>query len=291
MQVQPEEFFSEFGLDNPLMKNRRQALRDTLAFFRTKAARESARQKALLNLKCWQRLSRYQLESGVTRPLQVKVLPEDWGVVTANQTQKYGACFAVLNMANSIYPGGGSYIGAPGQEEDMLRRTDCHYSLEPVVNHLEGVYLTEFSNLLNAVDGQVFLDTNHRTCVRDKEVPKSTKNYPWLTTNQYFPFYELRAAAQDLRQSCEFDTEEARRRIAAQFQTLQANRIRHCVLGAFGCGFFRNPADVIARIYREEITQRRSHFDIITFAICDDDSQRANFDIFHRVFADWMDQH
>jgi uncharacterized protein (TIGR02452 family) len=82
-----------------------------------------------------------------------------------------------------------------------------------------------------------------------------------------FPFFELRAAAQDLRDGSAFDSHETRRRVSAQLDTVRAHGIRHAVLGAFGCGSFRNPADRVARVYREEISKREADFSLIAFAV------------------------
>jgi uncharacterized protein (TIGR02452 family) len=82
-----------------------------------------------------------------------------------------------------------------------------------------------------------------------------------------FPFFELRAAAQDLRDGSNFDPNGARRRVSAQLETLRDHRIRHVVLGAFGCGAFRNPAHRVAQIYWEEITARSADFTVVAFAI------------------------
>jgi len=49
--------------------------------------------------------------------------------------------------------------------------------------------------------------------------------------------------------------------------TLRDNGVRCVVLGAFGCGAFKNPPSVVARIYVEEISLMRADFDIIAFAI------------------------
>jgi uncharacterized protein (TIGR02452 family) len=75
-----------------------------------------------------------------------------------------------------------------------------------------------------------------------------------------FPFYELCAAAQDLRDGRALDVEDARRRITAQLDTLRTHRLRYAVLGAFGCGAFRKPPDIVARIYEEEINKRERDF-------------------------------
>ena len=58
-----------------------------------------------------------------------------------------------------------------------------------------------------------------------------------------------------------------RKRIAAQLDTLRDAGIRYAVLGAFGCGAFRNPGEQVARIYREEILARAANFSLVAFAI------------------------
>lgn len=100
-----------------------------------------------------------------------------------------------------------------------------------------------------------------------------------------FPFFELRAAAVDLRDDSEFDPIEMRRRIAAQLDTLRAAGIRHAVLGAFGCGTFENPADRVAAIYREEVAARAEAFSVIAFAIFHAGYGRDNYTPFAATFG------
>ena len=49
--------------------------------------------------------------------------------MTQKLTKVYGETFAVLNMANAYFPGGGYDEGMPAQEENMFRRTDCHFAV------------------------------------------------------------------------------------------------------------------------------------------------------------------
>ena len=100
-----------------------------------------------------------------------------------------------------------------------------------------------------------------------------------------FPFLELRAAAQDLRDGSPFDAVEARKRIVAQLDTLSSHGVRHAVLGAFGCGAFRNPTEQVARIYREEVESRHAHFSVIAFAIHHAGYGRDNLTPFVEVFG------
>jgi uncharacterized protein (TIGR02452 family) len=89
----------------------------------------------------------------------------------------------------------------------------------------------------------------------------------WLPEHEVLPFYELPAAAQDLRDGRAFDIDDARRRIAAQLDTLRTHGLRHAILGASGCGAFRNPAGAVARNYQEELEIRERDFSLVAFAI------------------------
>merc|ERR1712107_221076 len=91
---------------------------------------------------------------------------------------------------------------------------------------------------------RVYLDRElPRVCIRGKEARSDAGiGYDWLNDDEIFPFFEMRAAAVDLRLGHPFDPEIARKRIRAQFQTCIEQGIRHVILSAFGCGAFRNPA-------------------------------------------------
>ena len=244
---------------------RRTVLRETIDAFERSDPANLYPRLALDNLERWREQS-----VGPHSGLIVEVLPGDWGEVTRSLTAKYGECFAVLNMANPYVPGGAYVEGAVAQEENMFRRTNCHFQ----VGHEEydstiDRYRPEATRLLLAQDGRVYLDSQRpRVCIRGPEDRASHDlGYPWLGDDQIFPFLEMRAAAQDLRGGMTFSETEARRRIVAQFDTLKDHGIRHIVFGAFGCGEFRNPADRIARIYRDEVLKRTGHFSVIAFAI------------------------
>ncbi|KTC80601.1 hypothetical protein Lche_2621 [Legionella cherrii] len=69
-------------------------------------------------------------------PPEVEVVYQDWGVTAMEATQKYAKIYSVLNMANSLYPGGASLEGGSAQEENMWHRTTCALSLmDKIVRH------------------------------------------------------------------------------------------------------------------------------------------------------------
>ena len=244
---------------------RRQVLAETLRAFLTANPPDHFHQLAHENHEHWASKA-----DGSPACLEVQVHAGDWGDVTLDLSRRYGQIFAVLNMANAYVPGGAYIEGASAQEENIYRRSDCHFYIrDEDYDRTIDRYRPHMTELITGASGRVYIDTRHpRVCIRGSEDPdQPTLGYRWLEEDEVFSFHELRSAAQDLRGGALFDAALARWHIAAQLDTLIDAGIRHAVLGAFGCGAFRNPADEVAAIYRQEIEKRRDGFSIIAFAI------------------------
>ena len=257
-------------------------MRETIAAFAEAEPRDHFHRLAQANLARWR---------GSARPPAAKfaVSPGDWGEVSARETREHGVCFAVLNMANAYVPGGAYVEGTAAQEENMFRRTDCHFAVEAdELDPETETYRPEMTALLNAAGGRVLLDTQRpRVCVRGPEQrEREDLGYAWLANDGVFPFYELRAAAVDLRGGFAFDPREALARIEAQLDTLVDAGIRHAVLSAFGCGAFHNPADQVAALYVQALCEREDDFDRVVFAIFNPGYGPDNFTPFERAFRD-----
>ena len=276
-----------YGLHRPDMVRRRGVLKETLDRFANASPPDKYHQIAQSNLERWctnRRAPRSDRQS-------VRVLRGDWGEVTQTLTREHGLCFAVLNMANAFVPGGAYVEGAMAQEENMFRRTDCHFSIEShnYDKHTDR-YRPEWTSLISGDDGLVFLDTEYpRVCLRGAEdLAKTDLGYPWLAEDQIFPFFELRSAAKDLRDGSPFSPGVMSSRISAQLDTLIQHEVGHVVLGAFGCGAFRNPARLVAEIYREQIIKRSSKFSVVAFAIYHAGYGPDNYTPFNDVFSEGL---
>src|SRR5262245_21912909 len=271
------------GFHGPQASRRRGVLHETIDAFERAQPPDRYHRAAAQNLERWRTESSFR-----DSKLRVEVLPGDWGQVTYSLTRQVGVCFAVLNMANAYVPGGAYVEGAIAQEENMFRRTDCHFRIdEKDYDATNDCYQPEMRELLTGRSGAVYLDTERpRVCIRGPEDrARSDLGYSWLPDDEVFPFFELRAAAQDLRDGSNFDAAEARRRIVAQLDTMRRHGVRHAVLGAFGCGAFRNPADQVARMYREELMAREAEFSIVAFAIFAAGYGPDNYAPFAQAFA------
>jgi len=207
------------------------------------------------------------------------VEPLDWGDATLKYTKQFGHQFCVLNMANPHYPGGGYLYGCVAQEENMFRRSDCHFSISnnDWCYH-DKRYKHHLTALLSAQHNKVYIDHHPRVCIRSSEA----NNYSWLPFDEIFPFTELRASAQNCLYQ-PFNKLEAHKRISAQFETLKNNNIKYVVLGAFGCGSFNNPSYEIAAIYKKHINYYKHYFNAIIFAIYDVGYGSDNYSIFKEI--------
>ena len=121
-QLFNEQDILRVGYRSPDFVQRRTVLRETLQAFALANPPNKYQSLAAENLFRWQVEARQEAAPG-----HVRVMAGDWGEVTQVLTKTYGVCFAVLNMANAYVPGGAYVEGAPAQEENMFRRTDCHF--------------------------------------------------------------------------------------------------------------------------------------------------------------------
>lgn len=268
--------------DDPTMAWRRGVLRRVVNAFESADPSDHFLRVARANVERWRHESGHRKADAEP---EIRVVAGDWGDVTLDLAREFGEVFAVLNMANAYYAGGGYVEGMVAQEENMFRRTDCHLVLSSEELDPDGRYGEEMSALINGESGRVYLDlARPRVCLRGPEIDATEHvGYRELPEDEMFPFYEVRAAARDYRDGSAFDEEDARRRIRAQLDTLRECGVRHAVLGASGCGAFRNPSTEIARIYREELSARHGAYACIGFAIYHAGYGPGNFEVFKRA--------
>ena len=233
---------------------------------------------------------------------QLYLSDEDSLSATKTATTTYGIIFACLNFANPIKPGGGYRNGRSPQEEDIFLRTDCHFSLGPrnQSDILFGpgkdgdyIYDEKKTALIQGITGRVYLIDTPQICFRSN----SDTNYSIYPNKEIFPFYELRAAAlnfnPEIKPYVTFPNTsieaiaQTELRIAAQLDTLIERGLRCVVLGAFGCGIFKNDPNIVANAYHKEITKRKTHFDVIVFAMAAKSKTEDNYLAFKLVFKDW----
>ena len=201
----------------------------------------------------------------------IEVANED-SILAAKRLQDDGFNPAVLNMASRQNPGGGVLNGAGAQEENLFRRTNLFLSM-----YQFAPYAAEYG-LAKSRD-QYPLDRNFggvytpEACVfRGLE----KDGYPLL--DEYFTLSFIAVPAMN-RPAWDYNG-----KIVSSLIPGIKNKIRTIfriglrkghdalVLGAWGCGAFRNPHAHIARLFHEvlEEVEFKNKYRKIVFAILED---------------------
>jgi hypothetical protein len=245
--------------------------------------------EAMANLRRWATAA----AASKATPPYLEVKDGDWGEITQQMTERYGQLYTVLNMAHAEHPGGGYQKGAPAQEETIMYRSSEHFyidrTLEVDANLTD--YTPAMTDLLNAKNDRVYLDiVCPRVCIKSKEVSevdvdpatgrpkivvrtgkpalkiKRNASYQPLGDKK-FPFFAMKAAADDLRGGKPFKKASMEKKIEAQFVTAVEKGVKYLVLSAFGCGAFANRPEDVAPLYAAAITKHHHRFKHIVFAI------------------------
>lgn len=183
----------------------------------------------------------------------------------AKQYSKLGKV-AVLNFANPHFPGGGVKNGAMAQEECLCRSSN----LFPCLN-AKNVYDDYYSynrNIKNRFFSDILIYTKNVTVFKDdSDVPQLMPQSEWFQVDVITcaaPYianrkYTNKTVLKELFKS----------RIKNIFESAIDNDVDVLVLGAFGCGAFKNPPAVVAKAFREVIEEYnyKNCFKHILFAI------------------------
>lgn len=197
------------------------------------------------------------------RKPEIEVL-EQTSFAAARENLKYGRV-AVLNFANPHYPGGGVFQGAMAQEECLCRSSNLYPCLEDG-RVFEEYYLYhqkqtdyDFSDRLIYSPGvTVFKD--------DAATPQPLKKADWFRVDV------ITCAAPYLAKRRYVNPtvlgELFKKRIRNILEAAMDNEADVLILGAFGCGVFKNPPKVVAKAFREVLEESRYHaFRKVVFAI------------------------
>lgn len=203
-----------------------------------------------------------------------------------------GSQVGVLNMANEWNCGGGFERTSGSQEEYLFRRTSCAVSLWPrrrdgderwtigcrLLGREERSFyqLTEAGGILTP-SAAVICDSRLKYVDRDTRISNKTQ-FPDLGM--------ISIAAQDLRprpynKGVVFDRNLTKEKFRTALSIGLHAGHKALVLGAIGCGAFKNPPREIAAIFMDLLTtEYRNQFAEVHFAII---LSKTNLSIFQQV--------
>ena len=197
-------------------------------------------------------------------------------LLAAENLLKEGYYPAVLNLASRQNPGGGVQTGAGAQEENLFRRTNLFQSLFQFVPYAEkfGVRKSRFQYPLDRNYGGIY--TPDATVFRGTE----QDGYPLLETPYQMSFIAVAGINRPALASPERITPELVEPVKNKMRTIFRIGLLHhhdsLVLGALGCGAFRNPPAHIARLFHEVMEEEefKNKYKLLVFAILDDHNAR-----------------
>ena len=191
-----------------------------------------------------------------------------------------GQTVAVLNFASSTTPGGGVVNGAHSQEEALCRCSTLYPALA------QKWLWDDYYQFHRARDARytdaVIYTPDVRIIKSDTRIPQRLAPQDWGITDV------LTCAAPNLRNVSVTPAELAaiHERRGRQIMTVAAaNGVEILVLGAFGCGAFRNDPKIVAEAYRRLLPAFEGQFRQIVFAVYCPPHDPRNLDAFKQVFG------
>ena len=194
---------------------------------------------------------------------------------------------AVLNFANAYHPGGGVVNGAMAQEECLCRSSNLFQALTaPYI--LENYY--RWNKKYTGKTG-----TDAVVYSPDVTVFKTDDTYPVIMDmNDWFDVDVLTCAAPyydtNTRHPLSLDELEKifYKRNKNILEIASYNKADILVLGAFGCGAFNNPPELVARSFKRLLVDDGYGFRFkkVLFAIKKNNASNTNLAAFKEVFEE-----
>jgi uncharacterized protein (TIGR02452 family) len=185
---------------------------------------------------------------------------------------KYDYNICILNMANPYKPGGGVEGGTTAQEESLFRRSNYFQTLNKNMYPIKDDELI-YSPIVNVSrksekESFEFYDKNYNFAFIASCAPID----PHINDFTYQKYYRLMY-----------------NKICHILDTALLRGHDCILLGAIGCGAFNNPPDIVAKIFKDVLSnyQYDSYFKEIAFAILKNvygkTNRSDNYDIFTSI--------
>ena len=228
------------------------------------------------------------------RPAQIVVSPKR----TLESAAPYayaGKKVCVLNFASATNPGGGVIKGSSAQEEAICRCSTLYPNLKEQY----------IRNTFYAPHRRAHDPLHNDDCIYTPGVIvfKSDTDYPQLLPEEkWYSVNVMTCAAPNLRESPSNamnsgDGDNAVHISREELQALHEKRMRRVleiawakenevvILGAFGCGAFRNPPTVVAQAMKTIVQEYRKKFETIEFAVYCSTQYDTNYRVFQQVLG------
>ena len=209
---------------------------------------------------------------------------------TVEAAQAYAAAgkkVCILNFASSVAPGGGVLTGEQAQEESICRVSTLYFALsdpETAGKFYDFHWELIRAGKTNRRNRDDIIYTPGVIAVRDDANVETM-----LAEKDWYSVDVITCAAPDLRQlgdAAQFSPtmEELRTLHEIRWRGILAAAAKHqadvLILGAFGCGVFANPPELVAEAFNNVLPEFRSYFEAIEFAVYTTRMEATNYRAF-----------
>lgn len=206
-----------------------------------------------------------------------------------------GKHISVLNFASATNPGGGVTKGASAQEE-CLCRISTLYKCISASEITEAFHKKHRYALKTGEMDSLYNDDCIQTC--DVTIFKSdSKNPILLPEKEWFDVDVISCAAPNLRCMSQHNKHWKKNVTDQDLLDIYKKRINRVldiawyaksevvILGAFGCGAFANPPELVAYAMNAAINEHKYDFETIELAIYCSPRDTSNYEVFAKEFS------
>ena len=199
----------------------------------------------------------------------------------------HGKKVTILNFASAWTPGGGVLTGSSAQEESLCRISTLYPALKD--NMKAAPYYAYHRAHLSCTYSDMMIFTPDILFFKsDTAIPEMMDKGNWFKADV------ITAAAPNLTME-RWETmqperqEEIKRIIEKRIERIYAIAAIHntevLILGAFGCGAFHNPPQLVAECFRKVQEKYENVFRIVEFAIFTSSMTDNNFNVFRNILT------
>ncbi len=220
-------------------------------------------------------------------------------IVSKKRTYEAAAAYkdqnvCVLNFASASNPGGGVIYGTDAQEESLCRCSTLFFNLD-TEKMWKGFYNRHRKQKNPVHNDDIIYTPDVKVFKTDTTVPRFMLEEDWFNVDvitcaapnlrdKPSHFYNLGDGDKkaDISNEELLRVHEQRFRRILQVASLNGNDV--VVLGAFGCGNFKNPPKIVAEAAKKVVKEFAHHFKTIEFAVYCSSDDSSNYRVFEQMF-------
>ena len=206
-----------------------------------------------------------------------------------------GKHISVLNFASATNPGGGVTKGASAQEE-CLCRVSTLYKCISASEITEAFHKKHWRALKTGEMDSFYNDDCIQTC-NVTGFKSDTAKTVLLPEKDWFDVDVISCAAPNLRRMSQHDKQWKKNVTDQELLDIYKKRINRVldiaryaksevvILGAFGCGAFANPPELVAKAMHASIDEHKYDFETIELAVYCPLRDTSNYEVFAKEFS------